>query len=479
MANYRAPGVYVEEIPFFPPSVEEVASAVPAFVGYTEKATAKTPGDLSGVPTPIQSWHDYLSWFGGPDREDPTHIDIRVDEQKSGTTTTGFKVSIQPDHVNLSRHIFYHAVRHYFANGGGTCYIVSVGDYSKPVTNADIATGLGVVAAIDEPTMIVVPEAIALDPAGYRNIIQQMIIQASFLKERFAIIDTALTTVPKTVESIANDVRTAIDHLPVENSVRSYGAVYYPFLETTYTYEFDFDTLKLSEHRLNGGTPIDDKTGRSMLELRSSSAAMYNGVFAEFAKHHITLPPSAAVAGVYARVDRERGVWKAPANVGMLDVVKPIVPLSLTDQERLSINTETGRSVNAIVSLTGKGTVVMGARTLDGNDNEWRYINVRRFFMVTEASLKKSTGWVVFEPNTVSTWLKVRAMIENYLELKWRQGALAGAKPEQAFFVNVGLGKTMTPEDILEGRLIVELGMAVVRPAEFIILRLTQKMQAS
>ncbi|WP_225975103.1 phage tail sheath C-terminal domain-containing protein [Anseongella ginsenosidimutans] len=121
----------------------------------------------------------------------------------------------------------------------------------------------------------------------------------------------------------------------------------------------------------------------------------------------------------------------------------------------------------------------MGARTLDGNSNEWRYVSVRRFFNMVEESVKKATEPFVFEPNDANTWVKVRAMIENFLTLQWRAGALAGAKPEHAFYVKVGLGQTMTAQDILEGRMIVETGMAVVRPAEFIVLRFSHKMQES
>jgi phage tail sheath protein FI len=135
--------------------------------------------------------------------------------------------------------------------------------------------------------------------------------------------------------------------------------------------------------------------------------------------------------------------------------------------------------VNAIRKFSGKGTIVWGARTLAGNDNEWRYINVRRFYNMVEESTKKASEQFVFEPNDGSTWAKVRGMIENFLILQWRAGALQGAVPEDAFFVKVGLGETMTALDILEGRMIVEIGMAVVRPAEFIILKFSHKMVES
>jgi uncharacterized protein len=188
-----------------------------------------------------------------------------------------------------------------------------------------------------------------------------------------------------------------------------------------------------------------------------------------------TIPPSGSVVGVYALVDRERGVWKAPANVSLNAVIGPAVKLDNKEQDNLNVH-PTGKSINAIRSFTGRGTIIWGARTLAGNDNEWRYVSVRRFFNMVEESCKKATEPIVFEPNDANTWIKVKVMIENFLTLQWRDGALQGAKPNQAFFVHVGLGETMTAEDVLGGRMIVEIGMAVVRPAEFIILRFSHKM---
>lgn len=191
------------------------------------------------------------------------------------------------------------------------------------------------------------------------------------------------------------------------------------------------------------------------------------------------IPPSGAVVGIYSSIDGKRGVWKAPANVSISSVVGPAEIIDDMTQEDLNIDVNAGKSINAIRSFTGKGTLVWGARTLDGNSNEWRYVSVRRFFIMVEESAKKATAQFVFEPNDANTWVKVRAMLENYLTNLWRQGALAGAKPEHAFFVKIGLGQTMTAQDVLEGRMIVEIGMAAVRPAEFIILRFMHKMQES
>jgi phage tail sheath protein FI len=191
------------------------------------------------------------------------------------------------------------------------------------------------------------------------------------------------------------------------------------------------------------------------------------------------LPPAGAIAGIYASVDSNRGVWKAPANVSVNAVTQPAIQFTNVEQDQMNVDVVAGKSVNAVRSFTGKGTLVWGARTLAGNDNEWRYVSVRRFFNFVEESVKKATEQFVFEPNDANTWVRVQAMIENFLTTLWRQGALQGIKTEHAFYVAVGLGKTMTALDILEGRMIIEIGMAAVRPAEFIILRFSHKMAES
>ncbi|MDH7444145.1 phage tail sheath family protein [Aquimarina sp. 2201CG14-23] len=211
--------------------------------------------------------------------------------------------------------------------------------------------------------------------------------------------------------------------------------------------------------------------------IKDVDSATYNNIKTAINNLPLELPPSSAMAGVYARVDSDRGVWKAPANVSVKYTVKPSQKITNDIQDRLNVDTIAGKSINAIRTFTGKGTLVWGARTLAGNDKEWRYVPVRRFFNMAEESIKKATEQFVFEPNDMNTWVRVKAMINNFLTLQWRAGALAGPTPDKAFYVNVGLGETMTANDILDGNMIIEIGMAVVRPAEFIILRFSHKMQ--
>jgi phage tail sheath protein FI len=209
---------------------------------------------------------------------------------------------------------------------------------------------------------------------------------------------------------------------------------------------------------------------QTLAALKPAKTGNYYAIVKALNAQRITMPPSALVAGVYARTDRDRGVWKAPANVSLAAVIEPELLITDAQQESLNVDSTSGKSINAIRSFIGLGTLVWGARTLDGNSNEWRFVNVRRLFITIEESVKRASRFAVFEPNDSATWLKVRGMLESYLRSLWEQGALQGNKPEAAFQVKVGLGKTMTPDDILNGIIKVEVKLAAVRPSEFIVL---------
>lgn len=219
-------------------------------------------------------------------------------------------------------------------------------------------------------------------------------------------------------------------------------------------------------------TSVDElKAHREQFD--TTYAAMYHpwlSTYDALLKKNILVPPSATMAGVYARVDNTRGVWKAPAN----EVVRNVTGLGVTynEAEQGKLNPH---GINLIRTLPGMGIRVWGARTCS-SDGNWKYINVRRLFIYLEESIKANTGWAVFEPNDENLWSRVSGTIRVFLTTLWREGALAGSTGDEAFFVNVGKS-TMTQDDILNGRLICVIGVAPVRPAEFVIFRITQKME--
>lgn len=554
MANYRTPGVYVEEIATLPPSVAEVATAVPAFIGHTRRLPE---GASAPAVVRLTTMLEFESMFGGP-----SPVRFTVTEPADPAAALGVR-SEAPAH----RYALYYAISLYFRNGGGPCYVVSVGDYETAPTKARFSDGLAALEREDEPTLLVLTDAACLlSPTDYYALCGEALAQCRALGDRFTILDV----LNGDWQAFRNDANLSANLM--------YGAAYHPYLQTSISQDYDDGGVRvvrataesvrsgfLALGGANGlrvafsgsgggaarvGVTAGTKSGQvgfaiadgtltianangkdgatiaaawlawaatnqaagfeltaegdgssvvtntkdiaeaeitlntgaasdSLASIRRTHTALYNRAKAALTDQRVVLPPSAAMAGIYARVDREQGVWKAPANVGVLAVIGPVARITNDDQDRLNVDETGGKSINAIRDFTGRGTLVWGARTLAGNDNEWRYVSVRRLFLVIEESTRKASAFAVFEANDQSTWLKVKAMIESYLYGLWQQGALAGAKPEEAYFVRVGLNTTMTEADVLAGRLIVEIGVAAVRPAEFIILRFSHKMQTA
>lgn len=192
-----------------------------------------------------------------------------------------------------------------------------------------------------------------------------------------------------------------------------------------------------------------------------------------------TLPPSGIMAGIYSLIDSTKGVWSAPANVSPIGVTDVTLQIGEDEQGSLNADALNGKSINAIRFFNGSGILIWGARTLNGNSQDWRYINVRRTVIMIEQSLKEALRAYIFSPNNANTWDAVKSMLENFLTNMWKQGTLQGAKPEDAFNVQIGLGTTMTAQDILDGYLRATILIAVTRPAEFITVTIQQQLAKS
>jgi uncharacterized protein len=459
MTTKRTPGVYVEEISYVPPAIAAVETAIPAFIGYTDlennKLEAKKIGSLLDFEDAYCDWENWKLTYN-----------VRED-------------TIEED---FSRNELYYHMQLYFANGGGRCYVISLGKKNKNTdgNKADFIAALDVLSKEDEPTLILLPEASRLAYRSCMDVYQAALAQASDLKDRFVILD-----VPE-----ADDEIDAFRNGIGINNLR-FGAAYYPYLKTSISKygllnaeDFEFKNVPAEDSKSPKpeNLPKEDDEGKQTKnpKVRKEYGNLESTEMIRHIKSHtLTLPPSAAIAGVYASVDDSRGVWKAPANVS-LRLVRGLAR-KITDEEQAGLNVDPvgGKSINAVRPFTGQGILVWGARTLAGNDNEWRYVNVRRFYNFVEESVKKATRKFVFEANDANTWVRVGSMIENFLSNLWRQGALAGSTVNEAYFVKVGLGETMTNDDILNGIMIVEIGLAAIRPAEFIILRFSHKIQES
>ncbi len=451
----KTPGVYqVEDISNLH-SVEEASTAIPAFIGYTEKSFNDNKL-LLYKPWKIHSLEEYHTYFGGA----PTPS-FSLQEKETGENGEGGAFLIDNKAYVLKRadtFTFYYHLRLFFANGGRACYIVSIGDYTSPAINREkLMNGIRLLLLEPEPSLVVIPEAVQLPAADCYAMQQAMLVHCGEkTRSCFAILDVPGGDKPRNHPSgdCINAFREGIG-----SQYLDYGATYYPWLNTTVV---TADEVRLDYiNNLDLYQPGDLPQEELLTEMRCQLNL---------------LPPSAAMAGIYAMVDSTKGVWKAPANMCVAACVSPAVDLTATQQEDLNVPAD-GKSVNAIRTITGQGIRVWGARTLDGNSLDWRYINVRRTMIMIEQSIQHATQTYTGEPNDANTWVSIKALLNNFLNGLWKRGALAGAIPGDAYSVCVGLGETMTPEDILEGLLRVTALVALVRPAEFIEITFQLQMQ--
>ena len=465
MSEFKTPGVYIKEIPKLPPSIASVETAIPAFIGYTEKADKTLAGDLIRVPTRITSMMEYEKYFGKADPEPG----IIVEFTNAGATDVSLIARVDP--ATASVHLLYYSLQLFYGNGGGPCYIIAVDTYAGAagiINPTDLENGVDDAGTINEVTLLVVPEAINITTGGtpiddYYGVFDKAMLQCRDLQDRFTVMDVY----PSGATAIA-DLRSK---LPNDITELKYGAAYYPRLFTRLNYDYSDETLVTIVTVSGVAQPV------TLALLKPANNAYYNMAKAAINGIEMLLPAAPGVVGQYATTDNLRGVWKAPANVNISLVTRPELIVTGKQQEGMNVDEVSGKSVNVIRAFPGRGpSIIWGARTLAGNDNEWRYVPVRRFFNMAEESSKNASEQFVFEPNDQNTWTRVKSMLENYFTTQWKNGALMGASTEEAFYVHIGLGETMSELDIWEGRMIVEIGLAVVRPAEFIVLTFMHKM---
>jgi hypothetical protein len=461
----KFPEVKIEEVNSGQSGITELESAIPVFIGYTMMATENSGQDLFLKPKKIATMADFEKFFG---KAFVNRISIKVTRNSTG------KYDIESISGNTPLFLLYHTIRHYFDNGGGACYIISSGIFTENSTLSlygDVRAKIGKVSGLlpalkqagqlDEATLLVIPEAVHLAQNDYQILVGEMLNLCKSKMNCFSIFDFY----PGNLGPDKFNLQTFRLLYGTQNL--RFGATYYPFVKTNYPLPLDKEESNVVVTFQGIEQQLD--------EIKNSDENLYQFVSAQLNKNFLVLPASGAIAGLICKNDHDKGVWKAPANIAFTNVTGPLFKLNSSQQEQFHIDTRNGISVNTIAEFSGKGTLVWGARTLAGNDNEWKYIQVQRFISLMEESISKSTEWVVFEPNDASTWVKVKSIISNYLTQKWRQGALSGSKPEHAFYVKCGLGETMTSQDIHNGNLIIEMGLAMVRPAEFIIIRINHK----
>lgn len=525
MINLSTPGVYINQVDASPDSIVPVATAVPAFIGYTPQAEYQGVSYLDR-PMRISSLAEFQAIYGLPDPPPPAdpakqyspQYDLvpQAGEPKAGTSLQlgGTYYAILPDPATL--YCLYNSLRLFFLNGGSAAWIVSVGTYGPPsgqpiatpatplvnpnVKLADLQRGLALLMAEAEPTLYVCPDATLLSVADNATLMQAMLQQADEVQTAVCLFDVIGGHQPDPV-LYTQDIATFRNS--VGNAGLNRGAAYYPFIKTTVVQPGELDFTNLFGGDIARLAPLldspacPDPAARAILDAIQhppatgamtnaqlhaallAASPTYTAIINAIQQMAGTLPPSGAMAGVYAVNDSARGVWSAPANVGIVGVTD--VPIRLTDTQQAPLNVDavSGKSINVIRFFNGLGILVWGARTLDGNSQDWRYVPVRRTVTYIEQSVKQALQAFVFAPNDANTWGTVQSMINSFLTGLWSQGGLQGASAADAFSVSVGLGRTMTAQDILDGVMRITLKLAVTHPAEFIVVTIEQQMASS
>ncbi|QSW89340.1 MULTISPECIES: phage tail sheath family protein [Flavobacterium] len=522
LSTIQTPGVYIQELNAFPNSVVAVATAVPAFIGYTPQASYEGKSYVN-VPVRITSFSDFQAFFCLPDPPLPASPSKQYSpeyylvQQKSQPAKgdymliNGSYYSLVPDPNTI--YYLYNSVRLFYENGGGDAYIVSVGSYGAPsgkpgtpgtpivnpnVQLNDLTNGLSLLLNEPEPTMYICPEATLLSLENNGTLMQQMLLQCTQMQTAMSVFDIIGGDAPDPIlytEDITNF------RMNTGSVGLNYGMAYYPFIGTTIMQNTDIDytnlfggDVKQLETLLNPPSAPNQSIATIIANIQNPSSGLTvtqnnnalliaSQTYGQIIKHVLNtaniLPPSGAMAGVITTTDNAVGPWQAPANTSIVGTASLPIYISESQQANLNVDAVSGKSINAIRKFNGLGILIWGSRTLDGNSQDWRYIPVRRTMIFLEQSCKLATQAYVFQPNDKNTWEAVIAMISSFLTSIWKQGGLQGASASDAFSVACGLGSTMTADDILNGFMNVTVKVAVVHPAEFIVLTFQQQMATS
>ncbi|WP_372411544.1 phage tail sheath family protein [Streptomyces luteireticuli] len=422
MPNPNPPGVFVKELPSGVRTITGASTSVPAFLGYTKVSIKEDPNETlkpfteadRKLPQKIGSWREFAA------RYDMAGIAEELAEASD------------PVIIRTLERCFLlaEAVYGFFANGGRTCYVVGFTSPKDAVSPEDLRgkqderTGLAGLETVPEVTMVAVPSLWDMTTAVSTTVVQpdpdqgkvrmdEVLTHCTALRNRLAILDPPPGLNPGKMQEFAGKFGSSDD-------AAAFTTLYYPWVTVP-------------------------------------------GVNAQ----ERTVPPCGHIAGVWARTDAERGIFKAPANQNLRGVLK--LGTLLTDDEHGELN---AKGVNCLRAFPDRGLLVWGARTRS-TTRDWKYLNVRRLVSYLSDSIRQSSTWAVFEPNDERLWATLRHAVSSFLTDQWRQGALAGRTPDEAFYV-ICDDTNNKPETMDEGKVICDIGVAPVRPAEFVHFTITQ-----
>ena len=518
MPTYAAPGVYVEEVVSTQKVLTSAPTAITAFVGFTEKAPNDDPADPEGLsPRLVTSWTQFENLYGSFTAGAVLPLAVYGYFANGGTLAYVVRVpntapSGQPSRRELpaadrslglplaveslepDADITLQIVTADTDEDGPSPFNLTVLHAGQPVEqydNLSLGKGDNNVATVVNKSSTKIKVEVLLDAKTDLSSQIEVLKPGNYPLEK-----AAPSSVPVTGRKFAGSesARSGINGLAVAEDVT---IVVVPDLVTAATKEdgsLDYGLWKAVQTALishceqhgNRMAILDAPPGMTPQQVREwrSADAMYDSAFAALyypwikvenpigtnGDAEVYIPPSGHIAGVWARTDESRGVWKAPAN----DTIRGCLDLEYaTTQNEQAVLNPIG--INCIRPFGTRGIRIWGARTL-ASDTDWRYINVRRLFNMIESTIAEGTQWAVFEPNDVSLWEGVKRTLNAYLRGLWSAGALFGQSADQAFYVKCD-AETNPPESIDQGLLIVEVGIAPVKPAEFVVFRIAQQKQ--
>ncbi|MFJ5958016.1 phage tail sheath subtilisin-like domain-containing protein [Paenarthrobacter sp. NPDC092416] len=453
MANYQAPGVYVQEVPSGARAIGQVNTSIAGFVGLAPDGEA-----LVDELRVLDNWTQFV-------------------DQYVGNATAGTPLS--------------NAVYGFFSNGGSRCYVVNIGPNGSLTGTAKKPTGLTLFEAVDDISMVAAPGFATAE--AYAAL--QAHVEHPLRQDRMAILDTlekvddvgaltraATSGVPDSAASSEESGTTADadsggDHgeagdSPAETDDADDNPPSLPSASASADApDWPDSTRPAAVASADPSTEADEEQDLGAPQSPGGYTALYFPwivVIDPVSGKKVTQPPSGHIAGVWARVDATRGVHKAPANEPIQGAIDLVRRVSRGEQEVLN-----PAGVNCIRYFPGEGIRIWGARTKAPEASEYRYVNVRRLTNMIKESVADGTRWVVFEPNDHTLWKSIRRDIGAFLTNVWRDGALLGTTPQQAFFVKCD-EETNPPEVRDAGQVVTLIGIAPVKPAEFVIFKLMQ-----
>jgi phage tail sheath protein FI len=418
MPFYASPGIYVEEVPSGARPIGAVGTSTAGLVG-----TAPDPSARAGEAVAVNNWSEFLRVFGGDER----------------ATSTA-----------LSR-----AVYGFFDNGGGRCYVVNVPEGESIAGGGRRRSGLELLDAVDEVAIVAAPGY--TDTASY----EAVLAHCERLGDRVAILDT-----PEDVADVDALTRVGTGGVPKKPTPAPSGSQ-----SPSEPSQPPSTTATTSLSSAPATTPTSSTEPAGSRPRQSDYGCLYFPwivVRDPITGEPVTTAPSGHMAGIWARNDSVRGVHKAPANEPVRGVIDLSYRVTRAEQDMLN-----PKGVNCIRYFAAEGVRVWGARTLAAEASEWRYLNVRRLFNMLKESIAEGTRWIVFEPNDGLLWRSIRRDISAFLTRVWRDGALLGTTPQEAFFVKCD--EETNPPDVRDaGQVVALIGVAPVKPAEFVVFKLSQ-----